>query len=65
MVGSCWADLPCAETCFTGRVFVSAMTPIIFTTIGFLSCWFLLYALIEDTRPTAQIRRHKWCRQGN
>ena len=31
-------------------VFVSAMTPIIFITIGFLSCWFLLYALIEWTQ---------------
>jgi hypothetical protein len=24
-----------------------AMTPVIFITIGFLSCWFLLYALLE------------------
>jgi hypothetical protein len=50
MVGSCWADLPCAETCFTGRVFVSAMTPIIFIAIGFLGCWFLLYALMVWTQ---------------
>jgi hypothetical protein len=27
-----------------------AMTPVIFITIGFLSCWFLLYALVEWTQ---------------
>jgi hypothetical protein len=27
-----------------------AMTPVIFITIGFLSCWFLLYALMEWTQ---------------
>jgi hypothetical protein len=26
---------------------VGAMTPVIFITISFLSCWFLLYALME------------------
>ena len=26
------------------------MIPIIFITIGFLSCWFLLYALVEWTQ---------------
>src|ERR1700731_2316210 len=26
------------------------MTPVIFITIGFLSCWFLLYALVEWTQ---------------
>lgn len=30
--------------------FVGAMTPVIFITIGFLSCWFLLYALAEWTQ---------------
>jgi hypothetical protein len=29
---------------------VGAMTPVIFITIGFLSCWFLLYALVEWTQ---------------
>jgi hypothetical protein len=31
------------------------MTPVIFLTIGFLSCWFLLYALVE----WAQDSQHK------
>jgi hypothetical protein len=31
-------------------VFVSAMTPIIFIAIGFLGCWFLLYALMVWTQ---------------
>jgi hypothetical protein len=26
------------------------MTPVVFITIGFLSCWFLLYALVEWTQ---------------
>src|SRR6202030_624084 len=26
------------------------MTPVIFITIGFLSCWFLLYTLVEWTQ---------------
>jgi hypothetical protein len=30
--------------------FVGAMTPVIFITIGFLSCWFLLYVLMEWTQ---------------
>jgi hypothetical protein len=30
--------------------FGCAMTPVIFITIGFLSCWFLLYVLIEWTQ---------------
>src|ERR1700722_15693659 len=29
---------------------VNAVTPVIFVAIGFLSCWFLLYALMEWTR---------------
>jgi hypothetical protein len=29
---------------------VGAMTPVIFIIIGFLSCWFLLYALVEWTQ---------------
>jgi len=29
---------------------VGAMTPVVFITIGFLSCWFLLYALVEWTQ---------------
>jgi hypothetical protein len=31
---------------------VCAMTPVIFITIGFLSCWFLLYALVEWTQDS-------------
>jgi hypothetical protein len=39
------------ETCLdAGRFLVGAMTPVIFITIGFLSCWFLLYALVEWTQ---------------
>jgi 4-hydroxybenzoate polyprenyltransferase len=34
----------------TLAVFVGVMTPVIFITIGFLSCWFLLYALVEWTQ---------------
>jgi hypothetical protein len=33
-----------------GGSFVGAMTAVIFITIGFLSCWFLLYALVEWTQ---------------
>jgi hypothetical protein len=32
-----------------------AMAPFIFTAMGFLSCWFLLYALME----WAQDKRHR------
>jgi hypothetical protein len=39
------------ETCLdAGRFLVGAMTAVIFITIGFLSCWFLLYALMEWTQ---------------
>jgi hypothetical protein len=39
------------ETClYAGSFLVGAMTPVIFITIGFLSCWFLLYALVEWTQ---------------
>jgi len=33
-----------------GGSFVGVMTAVIFITIGFLSCWFLLYALMEWTQ---------------
>jgi len=39
------------ETCLdAGGFLVGAMTPVIFIMIGFLSCWFLLYALMEWTQ---------------
>ena len=48
----CRVDLPRAERLAmpAGAPFVGAMTPVIFITIGFLSCWFLLYALMEWTQ---------------
>jgi hypothetical protein len=49
-----WVALPRAErlACtLVGLLWVPcAMTPVIFITIGFLSCWFLLYALMEWTQ---------------
>jgi len=33
-----------------GGSFAGAMALVIFITIGFLSCWFLLYALMEWTQ---------------
>ena len=48
----CRVDLPRAERLAmpAGAPFVGAMTPVIFITIGFLSCWFLLYVLMEWTQ---------------
>jgi len=43
---------------------VGAMTPVIFITIGFLSCWFLPYALVEWTQDRQRLAQsHAWARQ--
>jgi hypothetical protein len=40
------------------------MTPVIFTMIGFLSCWFLLYALMEWTQnPKRNVGTKRGVRQ--
>jgi hypothetical protein len=44
-----------------GGSFVGAMTAVIFITIGFLSCWFLLYTLLEWTQNP---RRKSWAMRG-
>jgi hypothetical protein len=45
---------------FLRTLFVGcAMTPVIFITIGFLSCWFLLYALTEWTQDLQRKRGTK------
>jgi hypothetical protein len=51
MVGSVWRTFR-AQKCalLAGGSPVGAMTAVIFITIGFLSCWFLLYALMEWTQ---------------
>jgi len=64
---SLWLDLlggssVCRETYLdAGGFLVGAMTPVIFITIGFLSCWFLLYALMEWTQDP---RRRPGTRSG-